>query len=101
MKSGFKDQDLQAMQQFVQSPTEFVKGHSASFGQIGHSNPMGDYAPQGGAIQGILKSMYDSFTYDLEKANAEEADKQKSYEDLMATKKAELTTMKSDLEDEE
>merc|ERR1719321_2073605 len=42
--------------------------------------------------------MYDSFSADLEKANAEEADKQKAFEELMATKKAELETLKATLE---
>merc|ERR1719321_1828022 len=42
--------------------------------------------------------MYDSFSADLEKANAEEADKQKTFEELMATKKAELETLKATLE---
>merc|ERR1719313_2457175 len=65
--------------------------------QIGQ-NPFGDYAPQSTQIQGILKGMYDGFTSDLEKDNAEEADKQKSFEELMATKKMELATLQATLE---
>merc|ERR1719161_1323536 len=61
-------------------------------------NPHGDYAPASTQIQGIMKGMYDSFAADLEKANAEEADKQKSFEELMATKQAELETLKATLE---
>ena len=41
---------------------------------------------------------YDSFTGDLEKSNAEEADDQKSFEELMATKKQELATLELTLE---
>merc|ERR1719262_1766646 len=62
------------------------------------SNPHGDYAPASTQIQGIMKGMYDSFSADLEKANAEEADKQKAYEELMATKKAEHETLTATLE---
>merc|ERR1719389_1207535 len=45
-----------------------------------------------------MKGMYDSFAADLEKANAEEADKQKAFEELMATKKAEHETLTATLE---
>jgi len=96
------DQDLQIVQRFVDRPEEFVRGNfagskSLSAVQIAN-NPFGDYAPQSTQIQGILKGMYDAFTGDLEKANAEEAEEQKSFEELMATKKAELTTLEATLE---
>merc|ERR1719197_721495 len=42
--------------------------------------------------------MYDAFTGDLEKANAEEADKQKAFEELMGTKLAEYETLTTTLE---
>merc|ERR1719197_2452995 len=61
-------------------------------------NPFGDYAPASTQIQGILKGMYDSFTGDLEKANAEEADKQKAFEELMGTKMQEYETLVATLE---
>jgi len=64
-------------------------------------NPFGDYAPQSTQIQGILKSLYDSFTSDLEKANVETADKQKSFEEWMETKKESIKTMSETLENEE
>merc|ERR1740138_1846764 len=72
-----------------------TKGMSAA--QIGGPNPFGDYAPQSTQIQGILKGMYDAFTADLEKDNAEEADKQKAFEAFMATKKRELATLEETL----
>merc|ERR1719217_1207721 len=86
------------VQHFVEKPQDFVKGKDA-FVQ-NSQNPFGDYAPQSTRIQGILKSMYDSFTADLEKDNAEEGEKQKSFEELMVTKKKELATLEASLEDE-
>jgi hypothetical protein len=62
------------------------------------NNPFGDYAPQSTQIQGILKGMYDAFTADLEKSNAEEAEKQKAFEELMETKRQELATLQATLE---
>merc|ERR1719181_2344545 len=71
-----------------------------SAAQVGQ-NPFGDYAPQSTQIQGILKGMYDAFTTDLEKDNANEAEAQKSFEALIATKKEELATLQATLESQE
>jgi hypothetical protein len=89
--------DLEVVEHFVSKPEDFVK-HTHSSELQTAQNPFGDYAPQSTQIQGILKSMYDSFTSDLEKDNAEEAEKQQSFEELMATKKKELTTLQSQLQ---
>lgn len=91
--------DLQVVQRFVDRPEDFVGARSEglSAAQIEH-NPFGDYAPQSTQIQGILKGMYDAFAADLEKANVEEASKQKGFEELMATKEEELVTLKATLE---
>lgn len=64
-------------------------------------NPFGDYAPQSTQIQGILQGMYDAFTSDLEKDNAHEADKQKSYQELIATKQQEMATLGATLKKSE
>mmetsp|Transcript_55147 Transcript_55147/g.129110 ORF Transcript_55147/g.129110 Transcript_55147/m.129110 type:complete len:710 (-) Transcript_55147:43-2172(-) len=92
-------EDLQLVHRFVENPEQFLPGQTT--GTVGLSqiaqNPFGDYAPQSTQIQGILKGMYDSFTGDLEKANAEEADQEKAFQDLMATKKQELKTLKATL----
>jgi len=92
------EKDLQVVQHFVERPEDFVGGRTGalSAAQIAN-NPFGDYAPQSTQIQGILKGMYDTFTGDLEKAKVEEAKKQKGFEDLMATKKAELAALQSSL----
>merc|ERR1719181_151512 len=72
-----------------------------SAAQIGQPNPFGDYAPQSTQIQGILKGMYDAFTADLEKDNAEEADSEKAFQALMATKIQEQETLKATLQKQE
>jgi hypothetical protein len=78
--------DIEVMKRFVSKPSEFVSRQAGmSAAQIGQ-NPFGDYAPQSTQIQGILKGMYDAFTSELEKDNAEEAEKQKSFEEIWATK---------------
>jgi len=93
--------DMEVVKRFIQHPENFM-GHSSTLNamQIAN-NPFGDYAPQSTQIQGILKGMYDAFTASLEKANAEEADAQKAFEELMATKKKELETLQLTLEKEE
>merc|ERR1719160_378531 len=94
---SMKQSDLDTVKAFVEDPTRFVSS-GFSGAQVDSSNPHGDYAPASTQIQGILKGMYDSFAADLEKANAEEADKQKAFEELMATKKAEHETLTATLE---
>ena len=42
--------------------------------------------------------MYDAFTADLEKDNAAEAEAQKSFEEIMATKRQELATLEATLQ---
>jgi len=93
------EQDLQVVRHFVDRPEDFVGSRTGviSAAQIAN-NPFGDYAPQSTQIQGILKGMYDAFTADLEKANAEEASKQKGFEELMKTKKTELATLQETLD---
>jgi len=92
------DEDLSTMKSFISKPESFVgKTVQMSAAQIAQ-NPYGDYAPQSSAIQGILKGMYDSMAADLEKDNAEEADREKAFRALMATKKAEQETLEATLE---
>jgi len=93
-KSSLSEENMEVVERFVAKPVEFVKG--AVFSQTGQ-NPAGDYAPASTQIQGILKSMYDSFTSDLEKDNAKEGQRQKDFEAFSVTKNQELTTARSDL----
>jgi len=97
---SFTEKDIDIMKSFVAKPAAFVQHSGMSAAQIGQ-NPFGDYAPQSSAIQGILKGMYDAFTMDLEKDNAAEAESQKSFEELMATKKQELETLELTLQKQE
>merc|ERR1719149_460212 len=95
------DENMKIMQLFVAKPLSFASHASGmSAAQIAQ-NPFGDYAPQSSAIQGILKGMYDAFTMDLEKDNAAEAESQKSFEALMATKAQELETLTLTLQKQE
>jgi peptidoglycan hydrolase CwlO-like protein len=92
--------DVDLVKSFVGKPMEFFQSKGMSAAQVGQ-NPFGDYAPQSTQIQGILKGMYDAFTADLEKDNAAEAESQKSFEDLMATKQQEKETLVATLQQQE
>jgi len=94
-KLAVSQQDIDMVRNFVSKPEDFLK-HATGLTQVGN-NPFGDYAPQSTQIQGILKGMYDAFTADLEKDNVAEADSQKSFEELMATKEKELATLEATL----
>merc|ERR1719253_1916381 len=88
------------MKHFITKPEDFVKSKGMIAAQTGQ-NPFGDYAPQSSQITGILQGMYDAMTADLEKDNADEADAQKSFEELMATKKQEQATLTATLQKQE
>merc|ERR1719281_1219266 len=94
--------DVEVMKHFVAKPDDFVDKHTGAIvaAQMGQ-NPFGDYAPQSTQIQGILKGMYDAFTADLEKDNVDEANKQKSFEELEATKLQERETLEGTLQQQE
>jgi hypothetical protein len=69
---ALKTSDLNIVKAFVADPTKFLSGgFSGAQVDTTAANPFGDYAPASTQIQGIMKGMYDSFTADLEKANAE------------------------------
>jgi hypothetical protein len=102
MPHAVSERDLEIVKSFVTKPEDFMAGkaRAMSAAQVAQ-NPFGDYAPQSTQIQGILKGMYDAFTADIEKDNAAEAESQKSFEELMATKKEELATLEHTLQTQE
>merc|ERR1719213_781025 len=85
------------VEEFVQDPMQFYGHPKFSGAQLKGKNPFGDYAPASGAIQGMFKGMYDAMTSDLETQNADQAIKQKQFEELTATKNAELATLQATL----
>jgi len=98
-------EDMETLRQFVQQPADFLgsgadKRASAlqTAGQSQDEHPFGDYAPQSSQIQGILKGLYDGFVADMEKDHGVEAEKQKAFEEFMATKGKELSDLQSALE---
>jgi hypothetical protein len=97
--------DLEALRKFLERPMDFSASRRStvlsSLEVSNKHNPFGEYAPQSTQIQGILKGMYDAFTADLEKDNAEESDKQKAFEEYIATKQKELATLRETLENQE
>lgn len=102
--------DLSAAEHFAARPEDFAAEAPARAARAARgalksgasdlqvaNNPFGDYAPRSTQIQGILKGLYDSFLSSLERSNAEEAEEQKAHVGLMATKQAEMATLKAAL----
>merc|ERR1719409_1124208 len=61
----------------------------------------GRYAPQSATIQGILKSMYDSFTETLESSTAAEATANSNFESIIAALQKELASLTAVLEEKQ
>lgn len=90
-------EDLETVRQFVAKPRDFLDdSRSVSAAQVGQ-NPFGDYAPKSDRISGLFKGMYDGMAEALEKADVDQANKQKSCEEFIATKNQEITTLKETL----
>jgi len=70
-----------AVTAFVQAPGDYFDAEP-TFKQ--------SYAPQSGAIFGILKQMKETFETNLSNSQKEEMEAQKAYEDLKAAKEAEI-----------
>jgi len=73
---------------FVQSPDDFLPG--GSFAQSSGPQNAGSYAPQSGAIFGVLKNMKESFEANLAAAQKEESDSERAYRELKAAKESEI-----------
>merc|ERR1719194_294366 len=72
-----------AVTAFVQSPSSYLEEQAApGFGQ--------SYAPQSGAIFGILKQMKETFETNLATSQKEEMAGQEAYEDLKAAKETDI-----------
>merc|ERR1711907_860011 len=67
---------------FIQAPADYFDAEP-TFKQ--------SYAPQSGAIFGILKQMKETFETNLASSQKEEAANQKAYEDLKSAKETEIT----------
>merc|ERR1719454_2652976 len=76
-----------AVTAFVQSPEDYMGG---SFAQQSGPQNAGSYAPQSGAIFGILKNMKESFEANLAASQREETESSKAYEELKAAKNSEI-----------
>jgi uncharacterized coiled-coil protein SlyX len=76
---------------FIQAPSDYFDAEPTSK-QSFLQQPAGfqSYAPQSGAIFGILSQMKETFETNLENSQKEEMQSQTAYEDLKATKEEEI-----------
>merc|ERR1719331_2934323 len=79
---------------FVQSPEDYM----GSFAQQSGPQNAGSYAPQSGAIFGILKNMKESFEANLAASQREETESSKAYEELKAAKNSEIAAGTTQIE---
>jgi len=59
------------------------------------------YAPQSATIQGILGDMYQTFAEDQQTSDSTEADQNRNFEDLIATKQSELILLQEEMKKDE
>merc|ERR1712100_849745 len=78
-----------AVSSFIQAPEDYFDAEP-TFKQ--------SYAPQSGAISGILKQMKETFEANLSNSQKEEMANQKAYEDLKAAKEEEIAAGQSQID---
>merc|ERR1719399_2160239 len=71
---------------FLQSPEDYM----GSFAQQSGPQNAGSYAPQSGAVFGILNNMKESFEANLAAPQKQETESSKAYEELKAAKNTEI-----------
>merc|ERR1719181_816202 len=69
---------------FAQSPSDYLESLAQQ------APPAGSYAPQSGAIFGVLKNMKESFEANVAASQKEEGDNVDAYQQLKAAKEAEI-----------
>merc|ERR1719183_2736432 len=80
--------ERRALTAFVQAPEDFLS--AGSFAQQSGPQNAGSYAPQSGAIFGVLKNMKEPFEANLAQSQKDEADSEKAYRELKAAKESEI-----------
>jgi len=65
VRKKVSEKNLNMVREFIDRPDDFLGAKNGISEVQTGNNPFGDYAPQSGAIQGILQGMYDAFTGNL------------------------------------
>merc|ERR550514_2293585 len=90
---------LRIMKTFFEDPVSMLQEPVDYYDQKAQAKA--SYSPQSATIMGILKDMYDTFSADLEKGNAEESEAQKNFEDLIAEKQKQIADWTAQVTDKE
>merc|ERR1740123_1814197 len=86
------------LREFVQHDAEVAEADRQTLTSFLSASEESSYAPQSGQIVGILKQMGDTMAADLASATKTEEEAIKTYDDLMAAKKAEVDALTAAIE---
>jgi len=82
---ALSDASTKLLKQFLENPTSFLQQDPVDYYDK-KAQAKASYSPQSATVTGILKDMYTTFAADAEKANQEESNFQKAFEDEMKVK---------------
>ena len=83
------EMDSKTLKTFLENPTSFLQQEPVDYYEQ-KAQAKASYSPQSATVTGILKDMYDTFAADLEKANGDESNAQKGFEEVIAAKTAKV-----------
>jgi chromosome segregation ATPase len=99
MGAGFlQTQSAQVLRDFMRHSSEIAEIDRQTVTAFLSATQETSYAPQSGQIVGILKGMGDTMAADLASATKTEEEAIKTYDDLMAAKKAEVEALTAEIE---
>jgi hypothetical protein len=84
--TSMSEKQSKLLKTFLEDPVVFLQDDPEADYYDQKAQAKASYSPQSATVTGILKDMYDTFSSDLEKANKEESDSQKAFEDEIAVK---------------
>merc|ERR1719201_1851941 len=98
---AISEDNMKVLKRFLEEPVAFLQETPEEEYYEQKAQAKASYSPQSATVTGILKDMYDTFAADLEKANGEESQLQKAFEDHIAVLEKSTSDLKREIVDKE
>jgi hypothetical protein len=99
--SSLSESNMKVMKRFLEEPVGFLQETPEEEYYENKAQAKASYSPQSATVTGILKDMYDTFAADLEKANGEDSQLQKAFEDHIAVLEKSNSDLKREIVDKQ
>jgi len=92
--ASLSDDNAKLLKKFLEDPAQYALVQTEPSDYYDKkAQAKASYSPQSATVTGILKDMYDTFAADLERANQDESNSQKAFEDVVAEKERKIKVL--------